>query len=256
MLTGILILSIVLLLAVLSHRRSRLEHRIYKNVPLDEWLNIIVFPTAFYIGWFIVMRSVISRPVVEIFPFDDFDILALTILFLAYGFVGASLHFTGKILWKFLSTNHHSMAYKVNEMFHGKLSHYLVFLCCSFIVFLLGILEINHPVDLEIASYYLKLIIIIGIVSGFLASKAVFYTNEWYGGYNKPLSVISIILFLALVTIANLLHMQYSSYPLYLFVASLFFGFIFSFILRQFFIFIRLAHRHRLRFLAKMFSIS
>lgn len=256
MLTGLLILSTVLLLAVLSHRRSRLENKIYKNVPLEDWLNSFVFPTAFYTGWFFVMRSIVSRPPVNILPFDDIDLLAITFLFMAYGFLGNGIHFTSKILWKLLQSNHNTMAYKVNEMFHGKLSHYLVYLNGLFIVYLLAIIEINHPLNYPVASDYQNLIFILGLVFGFGASKSIFFTNEWFGGYNKPLSTVCLLLLCFLLLLGKNFNIRYSVYPVSLFVAVMGFSFVFSFLIRQFFIFIRLGNKRKLRFLAKIFSVA
>lgn len=258
MLTGILIIAIVGILGVLSHRRSRLENRIYRNVPLPEWLTVLVLPIALYLGWFVMVKNIIRRPAVEKFPLDDFDILAITILFMIYGFVGNGIHFTGKILWRYLKSEKHYLAYKVNEMFHGKLSHYLVYLNCMFIIFLLSIIEINHPVSTYtyLTRGYLRLSALSGILFGYAASRSIFYTNEWFGGYNKPLFVISSALLMFILGINRLYGMNYSYYPVNLFVVSMGATFVSSFVLRQLMIFARLGQKRRLRFLAKIFSAS
>lgn len=252
MLTGILIIAIVAFLGVLSHRRSRLEDRIYRNVPLSEWVIVLIVPIALYIGWFVVVKSIVERPAVSKFPLDDFDILAVAILFMIYGFVGNGFHFTGKILWRYLSKN--SMAYRVNEMFHGKLSHYLVFLNFIFIIFLMAVMEINHPLAFYADGNYLKLTVLSGLLFGYAGSKAVFYTNEWFGGYNKPLFFIAAALFILLINIEKFYRMNYSYYPVNLFVASLLLSGVSSFVIRQFMIFAKLGQKRKLRFVAKIFS--
>lgn len=256
MLTGILIIAVVGLLGILSHRRSRLEHRIYKNVPLEDWFVVFLLPASLYIGWFFIVKNILSRPTVPLFSFEDIDILALTILFMVYGFVGNAIHFTGKILWRNLQNYSHIHAYKINEMFHGRLSHYLVFLNGFFIIFLLAVLEINHPVEGYVANYYLLLIAVLGIIFGFSGSKAVFYTNEWFGGYNKPLFIISSLLLLFLVSLGKYYRISYLFYPIYLFVTVMGISFVTAFVIRQIFIFMRLGSKRRLRFLAKIFSAS
>lgn len=255
MLTGILIIAIVGLLAVLSHRRSKLEDKIYKHVPVEDWLVVFVFPLAFYIGWFFVVKNIVSRPTISVFPLDDIDILALTILFMIYGFVGNGIHFTGKILWRYLKASKNSMVYKINEMFHGKLSHYLVYLNGIFIFFLLAILEINHPISSGVTDIYLSITIILGVIFGFAVSKAIFYTNEWFGGYNKPLVIISLFIISMIVWLDKSYQINYSSYPVYLFVTSMSVSFVAAFIIRQLLIFMKLGNKRRLRFLAKMFSV-
>ena len=254
MFTGLLIIAIAGFLGVLSHRRSRLENKIYKNVPLDDWLMAFALPISLYIGWFFVVKNIISRPLIEIFPLSDFDIFALTILFMVYGFVGNGIHFTGKILWRHMKNHQHTMAYKINEIFHGKLSHYLIYLNGIFIFFLMAVLELNHPLGWDISDF-LGIIAILGIIFGYSASRAIFYTNEWFGGYNKPLFSISTIIIGVLIGLDIYYHLDYSSYPVYLFVTSMIISFASSFVLRQFFIFIKLGNKRRLRFVAKMFSV-
>lgn len=254
MLTGILIIAAVGLLAVLSHRRSRLENRIYKNVPLVEWLNVAVYPVALYIGWFFLVKNILSRPNIGVIPLEDFDILAITILFMIYGFMGSTIHFTGKILWRYLQGQRYSMAYKVNEMFHGRLSHYLVFLSMLFIGFLLPVLEINHPLLFSIPSLYLGLILLAGVIFGVSGVRGIFYSNEWFGGYNKPLFFVILLLFMILIVLAKSFKLNFPIYPVSLFIIVIYASAITSFMLRQFFIFARLGNRRKLRFLAKIFS--
>lgn len=255
MFTGLLIIVIAGFLGVLSHRRSRLEDKIYKNVPLEDWLVVFVLPITLYIGWFFIVKNIISRPSINIFPLSDFDILALTILFMVYGFVGNGIHFTGKILWHHMKNHKNTMAYKINEMFHGKLSHYLVYLNGLFTIFLLAIFEINHPLNHGVTEFYMWMTVVLGMISGLVTSKAIFYTNEWFGGYNKPLFIICFLLSSMIVWLDKIYSIDYSIYPVYLFVTSLGVGLVSVFILRQFFIFVKLGNKRRLRFVAKMFSV-
>lgn len=255
MITGLLIIVIAGFLGVLSHRRSRLENRIYNNVPLEDWLMVFVLPISLYIGWFFIVKNIISRPSINIFPLSDFDILALTILFMVYGFVGNGIHFTGKIIWRHMKNHKNTMAYKINEMFHGKLSHYLVYLNGLFIFFLLEIMEINHPLSWAISDFLASVIVILGIIFGYSVSRSIFYTNEWFGGYNKPLFLISSFILIVMIWLAAYYRLDHSSYPVYLFVTTMAISFVSSFVLRQFFIFIKLGTKRRLHFVAKMFSV-
>lgn len=255
MLTGFIIITIVGFLGVLTHRRSRLEHKIYKNVPLADWLVVLVLPVSFYLGWFFVVQNILDRPKIMIFPLDDFDLLAITILFMIYGFVGNAIHFTGKILWRYLKSSPKTMVYKVNEMFHGKLSHYLVFLNSIAITFLLAITEFNHPIQTGVTSAYLRWVVLIGIVFGISGSKAIFYSNEWFGGYNKPLFFVVATLITMLLLFYKGLNLKYTFYPVNLFVTAMGVSFLFAFIFRQFFVFAKLGQRRRLRFLAKFLSV-
>lgn len=254
MLTGILLILIVALIGVLSHRRSRLENKIYRNVPLADWLYLLILPIIFYLGWFFVAKNILERPPQGFFPLDDFDVLAITILFVIFGFMGNGMHFTSKILWRYLQKQNKSMVYKVNEMFHGKLSHYLIYLNGLCILFLLPILEINHPVPVDVTGRYLLLSAITGVILGYTCSKAIFYTNEWFGGYNKPLFFVTSVLLILIFGLNRLYSMNYSFYPVNFFVIFMGTSFNCAFIVRQLIIFSKLGTKRRFRFLAKIFS--
>lgn len=253
MLTGLYIIVFVCILVILSHRRSKLENKVLKNVALYDWLVVLVFPVLLYIGWIFIIRNIVMRPRVDILPFDDFDIFAVTVVFMVYGMVGNSIHFTSKILSRYL-TKSHKMAYQLNEMFHGKLSHYLVFLNGLFIFFMLPVLEVNHPAQDTLTRNYMSLMILAGIIVGIFASKGIFYTNEWFGGYNKPLFFLTATLLCLLVSFFQLNNLKSTEYPIYVFITSFFISFISTFIFRQLFIFTRLGKKRRWRFLAKALS--
>jgi hypothetical protein len=254
MLGSIIIIAVLGLLGVLLHRRTRLEERVLKHIPLSEWLTVLLFPLGFYVCWVISVRNIISRPLIPLIPLDDFDILAITIVFMVYAFVGNGIHFTGKILWRYLSRDAQSMAYKINEMFHGKLSHYIIYFDGLIVFFLLPILEINHPLVTPLPLTYIVMIILAGAVLGVSATKSIFYINEWFGGYNKPLFFISLILLSSLVAISKTLQLEYDYYPMKLFMTASFASMIASFIVRQVLIYTRLNKKARLRFLVKILS--
>lgn len=254
MIGSIIIIAVLGLLGVSLHRRTRLEEKVFKNIPLSEWLTVLIFPLAFYICWVIMVRNIINRPVVPLIPLDDFDILAITIFFMVYASVGNAIHFTGKILWRYLSRDSQTIAYKINEMFHGKLSHYIIYFDVLIIFFLLPILEINHPLVAPLPSKYIVPIILAGIILGVSLTKAIFYTNEWFGGHNKPLFFISFILLALLVGLSKALALEYEYYPMKLFMTAALAAIGTSFIVRQMLIYTRLNKKARLRFLAKILS--
>lgn len=254
MITGILIIAVVSLLGVMSHRRSRLENRVYKHVPLTEWLVVLVIPVLIFFGWVMIVKNVLARPSVSILPYDDIDILAITMLSMAYAFVGNAFHFTSKILWTYLKNQKYSMAYKVNEMFHGKLSHYLVFLNAIVIIFLLPVLELNHPITYQNSNIISNMLMVSGVILGMSSIKTIFYTNEWFGGYNKPLFFFILAFLVALLTVIQYFRLDLGDYPVTLFVMAMGFSSICTFIFRQMAIFAKLGSKRRLRFLAKILS--
>lgn len=255
MLTGIIIIVTAALLAVLSHRHDRLANKILKNVPLNEWLGIAVFPIFLYIGLAMIIKNILIRPNVEIFFLDDVDILAIMLLSLIYGYVAVALHFGSKVLWMYLRTNSKSMAYKVNEMFHGKLSHYLGYLNGLVVLFTISLLEINHPMQFSLLKSYLTYIVIGGIVIGLAASKSIFYTNEWFGGYNKPLFFVTVILLSILIFVFKTLGLLYAFYPINALIHTFYISMLIAMLVRQMLIFSRLPDRGKLKFLSRILSV-
>lgn len=255
MFLGLLIISLVVILGVLSHRRTRLEQKVFKDVPLCDWLTLLVWPLAWYIGWFLLIKNIISRPPVDIIPFDDLDILAIVVMLMVYAMIGNAIHFSGKTLWRYLNGQKNTTAYRVTEMFHGKLGHYISYVSILFIIYFLFIIEINHPITEPIPFFSFTFIVIFGGLFGVFASKTIFFINQWFGGYNKPLFFISVILFGLLLGFMKINKLSFLYYPVTLFLTAVFISGIIAFITRQIIIFGKLNKKKRLRFLAKILSV-
>lgn len=254
MISGILVISLVAFIAVISYRRRRLEERVFKNIPLVDWLNILILPLFSYAGLVLVVRNILERPKRDILDFDDFFLLTAGTLFLVYAFVGNGLHFVGKVLSRYMPAKKHSFIFQINEMFHGKLSHYMVFVCVWMMLFVLGLLEANHPFTAGFSQFSLWLIIASAIIGGISLTKAVFYTNGWYGGYNKPLFFLTAILVIILLTIFKNFRLQFAFYPVNLFVVTLFFSIMTTFLLRRLLVVSRLGRKRHFRFLTRILS--
>lgn len=251
----ILFLAIFAVVAVLSHRRSRLEQRVLKHIPLIDWLTVLIFPFLMFIGWVGMVKNIMNRPFVNILPFDDFDLLLVATLFLCYSFVGNGMHFTGKVIWRYLSrTDHSSMIWKVNEMFHNKLGHYIVYVTLCVVLFLTALLEINHPLTIPLEPLSFVLIVLAGIVFGFSGAKSIYYTSSWFGGYHRPLFVLILAMVFCQYSILKLYNLRLSDYPIFIFVYSIGWAFAANYILRQVYLFSHLSGKNRLRFLHKIFS--
>lgn len=256
MITGIFILAFITLFTVFTHRRSRFEEKIIKHVPLAEWITVLLLPVWVYIGWAIVVKNIIERETVLIFPFDDFEILAVSVFSMLYGFVGMSLHFSSKVLWRYLKNRQASMAYRVNEMFHGRLSHYVIYLNTLIVATLLPILEINHPVQGgDVTPSYLFLSSLGGVLFGIAGMKTVFYTHDWFGGYTKPMFAnVSLFLFL-LLFIFRFYNLNPAYYPVSVFILTAFIIMFGSFVFRIIFRLSRLHRRKRLQLIARMLRV-
>lgn len=255
MIVGIIILAVVSFIGIISYRRPRLEQRVIKNIPLIDWINILIFPIIIYFGIIILVKNILLRTRVAILDFDEFILIGVGLLFLIYAAVGNSIHFVSKVLSRYLKPNPHSRAYQINEIFHGKLSHYLAFVSSMLVVFVIAILEINYPSALRLTTGQTYLTIIASIVFGISMANMIFITHEWLGGYNKPLASLALFIIIILLAIFRTFSLSLLYYPVNLFVITLMTSFISAYLIRQFLIFTKLGAKRRLRFLAKMLSI-
>lgn len=254
MFLGFLIIAIAAIIAIIFHRWTRMQEKIIKNVPFNLWLEFLLYPLMFYLSIYLVTKNIINRGSIDIIALEDIDIIFIMYFFLIIAYIAMTLHFASKVLWRYLRKNPNTMVYRINEMFHGKLSHYLVYMNSFFFTGMIPVIEINHPLNYPLDGFMLELVIIFAIIFGFSACKTVFYTNEWYGGYNKPLFTLAILILTVLIITFRSFHLKYVYYPVSLFVHITFTGIIVTMIVRQVVIFTRLNNKQRLRFLAKMLS--
>lgn len=255
MISGILLITIVGFIGIIVYRRPKLAEKVFKEVPLIDWLNLLILPLFFYLGIVIVVEHILSRPKTELLDYDKLHLVPLGALFLIYGFVGYSIHFVSKVLSRYISPNKKDLVYRVNELFHGKLSHYMTYFCTLVVLFILAILEINYPLDNKLNSSHEILIIISGVVFGVSASKVIFSTNEWFGGHNKPLFVVVSLMTVITFVLFTSLKISFLYYPFAYFAAAVFTSIMVTFIFRQFLIFSKLGSKRRLKFLIRLLHI-
>lgn len=251
---GILLFSIIGFIAVVSYKKRGLEVRVISNIPLIDWINILVVPILGYAGIALIVSNIISRPRREIIDFEDFPLLVLGVLFLIYAFVGNSIHFVGKVLSRYIGPRKHNQIYRINEVFHGKLSHYLGMVCTALVFYVICLIELNHPLVPPGDNLTLYIVIAMGILTGFSAMKVIFYTSGWFGGYNRPIFLLVSVLMISLFLMTRNLQLVLSSYPLTIFVITSFGSVLIAFILRRFLIMTRLSRRRGFRIFAKLLS--
>jgi len=253
MLTGILLLSIMTFVGFISYRRPRFEQRVFKKIPLADWITILVIPIVMYVGIILIVINILARPRIPILDFDDKTFIVFGLLFLLYGFVGTSMHFVSKVISRYIKGTN-SMVYHVNEIFHGKLSHYLTFCSTLLVIFFTALLEINYPTAGRLTELQMIILILAGLLFGLSSSKAIFYTHRWVGGYTKPLFLLVTVLLLVTYGIFQTFGLDLSVYPVNLFVSALLGSIVVTFVTRQLFILMRLEKRRRLKFIGKILS--
>lgn len=256
MLTGILIISLAIFMAVVSYRRRKLEERVIKQIPIIDWLLMFVFPILFYIGLVLIIKGMLHRPRVNILDFEDIFLIGVGTIFMIYAIVGISLHFVSKVLSRYIRKDKNSKVYQINEIFHGKLSHYLTYACAYMVTFTLALLEINYPNSSKLSFSATVLMFGTGAIAGFSAFKAIFWTNTWMGGYNKPFFIITLVFLIILRSIYKSYDLNMGVYPMNMFICSLFTTVITIYVSRQVLIYSKLSKKKRMRFLSRLLSTS
>lgn len=255
MIVGLFLLAIVLFLSVVTHRQTRLEKKLLKNIPIADWITITILPLFVLLAGWMFITSIVARPSAAITPFEDLDLIGMTVFFIIFGFIGVTLHFTSKVLWRYIPKREARTAYKINEMFHNRISHYVIYVSASLAVFLLTILEINHPVASGMSQSTMLTVIFAGILSGWSYGRSIFYVNQWFGGYNRPFFILIFIFAFLQKEIFAGFKLSFENYPLSLMVMLNWLTFLGVFIIRQLLIFTRLNNKHKLRYIMKIFSV-
>lgn len=255
MITGAVLLAIITFLGFISYRRRKFEQKVFKNIPLTDWINIMVLPIGMYGAFFLMMRNILSRDNIQVLDLDNMTLGAVGILFMVYAFVGNSIHFVGKVLWRYLPKRKNVMSFQVNEIFHGKLSHYLSYVCSGMVLFMAALLELNHPIADRLSDNSMRMLVIAGMVFGISVSKVIFYTNSWFGGYNKPIFFIVTVLLVTLWAIIKSHELSLLFYPFNTFVLSLYGSLSGTFLARRFMVVTRLSGKKKLGMITRMLSI-
>jgi hypothetical protein len=256
MITGIFLISTLIFVGVISYRRPKLEQKVFKNIPLIDWMIILVLPVVAYIVLTLLVRNIMSKPRIEKLDIDELLILATGIFFLGYAFVGNSIHFVGKVLSRYIDPKKDLHIYKINEIFHGHLSHYMSFICLHMVFLMIAFLEINYPLIYRLPRAQFLLLILSGVLSGVSAKKAIFYTNDWFGGYNRPLFFLNLVLMSVVYLMFRSFEISFLYYPFNLFAFTVFTTIVSSFVISQIMKWTKLSNRKRMRLINRVLSIE
>lgn len=198
--------------------------RKFKKIPINDWISLVFLPIVIYVWWAFVVKSILSRPYTPIINVSDIDLMLITFGVIAVGAVGNTIHSTGKILWYHLEPKKDVVksAYLINEIFHGPLGHYIVFICGLLIIFLMPVLEINHPIEQALKPHEMRILAFSGILFGISIKRCFSFTSRWFGGYNKILFVYTTILTALTASLYHFFDMYFYLYPITWFAVWIF----------------------------------
>jgi len=252
MITGLILLAIVAGIAAFSYRQSRLEQRLIKDVALIDWINLFILPILGYLVCVFLTANILSRPGVRFVRINDFILVSVGILFLVYAYVGNSIHFVSKVLYRHMKIT--NPVFRINELFHGKLSHYVTTVCIFLTLFVLALLELNHPLQKGFQNVPFLIDALAGIVMGISVSRIIFYTVELRD--NKSMLLFCFAMFIALISLLIGFSLPISSYPITASLVVSMGTFIILFCLRRIIIRFRWTKKRSLRLLTKIMLLG
>lgn len=145
------------------------------------------------LGMDIIARPQIANPIFP--PNILFALFSVSVVVAA---MGVAIHSTATSVY--LSFKHRSEleeeAYQTNEIFHGSLSHNLLFIGTILAVFFLSVLEINHPASYGININYL---ISLGILLGLIQAIGVLWSGRIDVGYSLGSSFVCSLFLLSIL---------------------------------------------------------
>jgi predicted acetyltransferase len=250
--TGLILIAVALFIAVFVYRKPNLERKLLKQIPLTYWINLVVVPALLYLGLAIIVGSILSRERVEIMAQNDFFLL-VTITFTMMGaYVGHAIHSVAKVLWHYLVFDKNHAAYKVNEFFHGKFSHYLIF--TSSLLTLLGIalLEVNYPMAKPLNKAQMIVIISGAIIFGASSIKGFRKSKE---DYYRKLTYVCTITFVIDAAVLKYFNISVQHYQFNTFLTAYLASITGIYALRPIIIKTRLDRYRKLRHLLNALSI-
>ena len=246
-------LALTVFFGVFVYRRPSFEKKLLKQIPIVDWMNLLLLPTIVYFALASIVISILSRYESTILEVNDEILFSLLILVLIFTFIGNSIHFCGKVLWRYIPVNKNDIVYQVNEIFHDKLSHYLSFMGALVTLFLIGILEINHPSEMSMSPMQFSTMIVVGMVSGAAGLKAVL---AWTHSQYRPISWLNFLLLCLQLFIFGSYDLTFMYYQYNVFLLSYMATMSVLFSVRTIMIITRLHGKRRMRFIAKLVSLQ
>lgn len=219
MTVAFLLIAISFAFTVAVYRNPSFVGRLWKNIPITDWINLFVTPFILYLAFILIMYSILSRTRYDILFTSDFLLGAIILLLISGAFVGNSIHFVSKVLSRYIPIDEDSIVFQINEIFHMRLSHELTFYSTILLLFAIGLFEINYPLVRELTF------IQEGILSGGAVIFALFSIKSYHHAnirskfdYYERMVTISIILLVLHVIIFMTLRQSINEYQFNVFL--------------------------------------
>lgn len=157
----IFILTINLILSVVVYSKRFTSNRQIKGLYFVQFYYLAIATPLLALSLIQIGLEIFKNKEVLNFPLSSDLLLSGYILSIIIGAIGAGIHSSSTSVSEAFKGHIHLYAFRLNEQFHGPLSHEFVFLAGAFVTLFIGLLGINHPNPLAINPW-------IGILFGAL----------------------------------------------------------------------------------------
>lgn len=147
-----------------------------------DYLQIIylfVVPPILLISGFWLISSILQRPNIGVIPISDPFIILLLSFIGMIGSMGGGIHASSKCVSWHLEERRESRAFKINEFFHCKLSHHLIYYSAMLVSLALVVAEINHPIPSPLPYLSEYLLGFLGFIFGLSIAASIIWSGYW-----------------------------------------------------------------------------
>jgi len=136
--------------------------------------------------------------------------------FMYFFVVGLGIHATSVLLLKHMKDLKRHKVWEVNEYFHNKFSHLMIFTSAALVFFSFALIELNYPTSL-LTKFEIQSLVVCGIVSGIILG-----IGSVEGSVPKSMGLLIYILSMILGATVIINKIDYHYFPYTIFVEIMF----------------------------------
>ncbi|MBD3204474.1 hypothetical protein GF327_09360 [Candidatus Woesearchaeota archaeon] len=136
------------------------------NINLTQFFYLIIAPLSILLVYILMLIEILERPSVLKIPVTNSVFLFFTYILIGLINISLGVHTVSKILSLYFTPElKKEKIYLINRFFHQPFSHSLLFVSAPLLVMMLGIFEVNHPLNHSVGQL-IYVFVLFGILTG------------------------------------------------------------------------------------------
>jgi hypothetical protein len=169
-------LAVIFIVTAFMYSKRYTSTRRIGGLYLVQFYNLLIATPLIVLALFNIALEIFLRPEVVNIPISSRILYSLFCLALTIGAIGSGIHATSTSVAQSFPIGSRSRAYFTNEVFHGVMSHDMLYLAGIMLTVILTFLEINHPISSY--NYSLETLISVGILIGICQAMGVVWSTH------------------------------------------------------------------------------